>query len=77
MTTDNEPLPPAWEAALERFRGGYGCEFDPTDPTDIRCLVQLLEDEVHHRITRELVASFRAATARIEEQTRALEQQRQ
>jgi len=76
MTTNNEPLPPAWQAALERFEGGYGAPFDPEEPGDIALLVQLLEEVVHNRITRELVASFRAATARIEEQTRALEQQR-
>jgi hypothetical protein len=77
-TTDNEPepLPPAWQAALVRFRDGYGDEFDPTDRGDIWCLVQLLEEEVHDRITRDLVKSFREATARIQEQGRVWEEQR-
>lgn len=76
MTTDNEPLPAAWEAALERFRGGYGCEFDPTDATDRFCFMQLLEEAVHDRITRDLVASFRRATEKMKAATRALDEQR-
>jgi hypothetical protein len=75
MTTDNEHLP-AWKAALERFEGGYGSAFDPTDPTDISLLVQLLEEEIHRKITSELVESFNRATARIEEQKRALDEKR-
>ena len=76
MTTDNEH-PPAWKAALERFEGGYGSAFDPTDPQDIACFLPLLEEAVHDRITRELVKSFREATARIQAETRALDAKRQ
>ena len=76
MTTDNAPLPPAWQAALERFRGGYGCEFDPSSPGDVWCLVQLLEEAVHARITADLVEAFRRATAKMEAKMRALDAQR-
>jgi hypothetical protein len=75
MTTDHEH--PAWQAALERFEGGYGAPFDPDEPGDIALLLQLLEEEVHRRITASLVEAFNRATARIREQTRALEQPRQ
>jgi hypothetical protein len=71
--TDNEH-PPAWKAALSRFRDAYGHEFDRADDTtDIWLLVQLLEEEIHRKITSELVESFNRATARIKEQMRALE----
>jgi hypothetical protein len=75
--TNADSKPPAWQAALERFEGGYGAPFDPEEPGDIVRLVQLLEEEIHRQITSELVESFNRATARIKEQMRALEQQRQ
>jgi hypothetical protein len=74
--TDNEH-PPAWKAALDRFVDAYGSEFDPEEPGDIWLLVQLLEEEVHRKITSELVESFDRATAKLKEQLRALELEQQ
>jgi len=73
MTNAHNEHPPAWKAALDRFEGGYGAPFDPEEPGDIWLLVQLLEEEVHRKITSELVESFDRATAKLKEQLRALE----
>lgn len=72
MTHDTERQPAAWEAALERFRGGYGCDFDPADPSDLSPFMDLLQQEVEHRINRSLVTAFREATARVEAETARL-----
>lgn len=72
MTTDNESLPPAWLAALERFKGGFGAEFDPTDRSDIWCLMPLLEEAVHDRMMREVVKAFREATIKAKEELEVL-----
>jgi hypothetical protein len=70
MTTDDEDRPgaddlPAWKEALERYEHGYG-RFDAREWSDVAVLLQMIEEEVHGRLTRRLVESFRAATARIE-----------
>lgn len=78
MSTDDESLddapPQPWVAALARFADAYGGEPDYEDRTDRYLIVQLLEEAVHEKVTRELVTMFRRATERIEAQTRALEQ---
>jgi hypothetical protein len=61
---------PALQAALERFEGGMGEPFDPSNPADYSTFLAMLEEAVHDRISRKWVVMLREATAKAEAETR-------
>src|SRR5687768_16555686 len=67
---------PALQAALERFEGGMGEPFDPSESWHYSTFLTILEDEVRRELTRRIVDAFREATDRLLEEKRSLEETR-
>lgn len=70
MTIDGDdsrdlPEQSAWQVALVKYELGYGEDPDFNNTTDCYCYLQLLEETVRDRLTRQLVEAIDKGTARI------------
>lgn len=63
---------PAWEIALDRFRGGYGGEPFLDEPTDRQLFLELLEYEIRAQIEADIAKFFYAEAEKIKAETRLL-----